>query len=78
MNLRAKFRVNHVIEYADGSEQVDLSAANGRADTANAQWSKWTPAGKLTMTINNPTAQKVLRPGAYVFLDISETTEDAI
>lgn len=75
--LRAKFMVVHVTKHSDGSEGVELSAANGRKDTANAQWSKWTPSGRLTMTINNPDAQGRLVPGKYYFLDISEAAEDA-
>lgn len=78
MDIRAKFRVSHVIQYADGSEAVELTAANGRADTANAQWSKWTPSGKLTMTINNPGAQGQLKPGNYYMLTLSEAAEDTL
>jgi hypothetical protein len=53
-------------------------AANGRKDTANAQWAKWTPSGKLTMHINNPDAHGKLLPGKFYFLDFSEVDEDAI
>jgi hypothetical protein len=78
MAIRAKFKVASVTKYENDSEQVELQAANGRADTANAQWSKWTPSGKLTMTINNPAAQGQLLPGKYYFLDLTEAAEDAI
>lgn len=75
--LRAKFIVTQITKHSDGAETVELGAANGRKDTVNAQWSKWTPSGNLRMQINNPEAQGKLIPGKYYFLDISEASEDA-
>lgn len=34
-------------------------------DGANAQWSKWTPSGSLTLSISNPDAMGTLKPGFY-------------
>jgi hypothetical protein len=78
MGIRAKFKVASVTQYENDQETVEMQAANGRADTANAQWSKWTPSGKLTLTINNPDARGKLLPGKYYFLDLTEAAEDAI
>lgn len=79
--IRAKFRctsvTNHEGHNDNKSETVKLCAANGPKDTANAQWSKWTPSGTLEMTINNPEAQGKFEPGKYYFLDISPAAEDA-
>ena len=76
MNIRAKFRCTTVL--TDGTnETVTLNAANGKKDTANAQWAKWTPGGNLSLTINNPEAQGKIAPGKFYFLDIEETTEEA-
>lgn len=78
MALRAKFQALSVTKHADASESVELMAANGRKDTANAQWSKWTPSGNLKMHINNPDAHGQIQPGKFYFLDITEADEDAI
>jgi hypothetical protein len=77
MSVRAKFMCSSVTKNHDGGEGVALYAANGKNGTANAQWSKWTPGGNLTLTISNPEAQGRLVPGRYYFIDIDETTEDA-
>ena len=37
-------------------ERVKLQAVNGAKGTANAQWSKYTPSGELSITITNPGA----------------------
>lgn len=73
--IRAKFKCQSVTKY-EGSETVKLSAANGRSDTENAQWAKWTPCGDLSMSINNPEAQGKIEPGKYYFLDITKAGED--
>lgn len=78
MAIRAKFLALSVTKHHDGAESVDLQAANGRRDTANAQWSTWTPSGKLTMHINNPDAHGKILPGKFYFVDLSEADEDAI
>lgn len=78
MHIRAKFKVSYVTHHEDGSEQVEAHAANGRANSANAQWAKMTPGGKLSMFINNPEAKGKFVPGKYYFLDITETDEDSL
>lgn len=76
--IRAKFRCMSVTKHEGNpqSEIVKLCASNGKKDTANAQWAKWTPCGTLDMTINNPDAQGKLEPGKHYFLDIAEAGED--
>lgn len=74
--IRAKFRCASILKDTD-NETVTLHAANGKKDTANAQWAKWTPGGQLSLTINNPEAQGKFTPGKYYFLDIEETTEES-
>lgn len=76
--IRAKFKCISVTHYENDSEGVELRAANGRADTANAQWCKMTPNGALNLTINNPAALGKFQPGKWYFLDFTETTEEAI
>lgn len=75
--LRAKFFVNTVKHSCDhngaiGSEELELSAVTGSSgDEVNKQWSKWTPNGRLTMTINNQGAMRKLLPGQEVYIDIT-------
>lgn len=82
--LRLKMCVNRVARIAgnDGaiaSEEVQLSAVySNDPKSANAQWSKWTPAAQLNMTINNPDALGKILPGQFVYVDISETDKDSL
>ena len=78
MTIRAKFRVLSVTKHEDASESVELMAANGRKDTANAQWAKWTPSGNLKMHINNPDAHGKLLPGKHYFLDLTEADDEDV
>jgi hypothetical protein len=75
--IRAKFRCTTILKDESGNETVTLHAANGKKDTANAQWAKWTPGGQLSLTINNPKAQGKIVPGKFYFLDFSEASEEA-
>lgn len=81
--LRAKMSVQSVKSVADQdgqkqSEELIMSAVYGADGSANKQWSKWTPCGSLSMTISNPEAFDKLRPGSFVFVDISITDKDSI
>lgn len=74
--LRAKMRVSEVsqIKEADGStsqERVKLNAVYGAEGTANAQWSKWTPAASFEITINNPDAFGKLSSGHEYYVDFT-------
>ncbi len=75
--IRAKFLVHSVTKHSDGAESIEAHATSGRTGTANAQWAKMTPSGKLTMHINNPDAHGKIKPGKHYFLDISEAEDDA-
>lgn len=69
MNVRAKFKVVSMTHLENDMATVDLMAIHG-AD--NRTWSKWTPSGKLTMSITNRAASDQFVVGACVFLDFSE------
>lgn len=81
--LRLKMLVGAVRRNADGEgnisqEEIAFSAVYGKEGSANAQWSKWTPAASLNMTISNPEAFGKVLPGQFVFVDISLTDKDSI
>lgn len=78
--LRMKMSVQSVKSVAggDGSkvqEEVELMAVYGNG-TANAQWSKATPSARLTATISNPGAFDRVRPGQFVFVDVTPCGKD--
>jgi hypothetical protein len=50
------------------SKQVELGPV---ADPANSTWSKYTPAGSINLTINNPEAFEAFKPGETYFVDFT-------
>jgi len=81
--LRLKMFVESVKNVADNkgdkqSEEIQLRAVYGEGGSPNAQWSKWTPAGSLTMTVSNPQAFGRVLPGQFIFVDLTPTTKEAI
>jgi hypothetical protein len=82
--LRLKCLVNSV-KTCHGSEgepyqqELALSAVySNKEGSANAQWSKWTPAASLTMTVSNPAAFNKLKPGEFVYVDLIPCDKDSI
>jgi hypothetical protein len=82
--LRLKMSVGSVNSSADQNgekyqEEISLNAVyNSDPNSANAQWSKWTPCGSLSMTISNPQAFGKLRSGQFVFVDLTPTDKDSL
>jgi hypothetical protein len=74
MKVRAKFKCESVTKFENGS-QVKLRATNQK-DGDNQDWSQWTPAGALEMTITNPPAENAFAPGKFYFVDIGEVSID--
>ncbi len=79
--MRAKMRCDAITENRQGAEgtpsekyaeTVMLSPVYGVDGSANAEWSKATPSGSLTMTITNPEAWGKLKAGAFYFVDLTE------
>ncbi len=50
------------------TEEVQFQAVMG---DENKEWSKWTPSGQVTMTINNPAALAQFEVGKDYFLDFT-------
>jgi hypothetical protein len=82
--LRLKMTVNSVKSVADTNgdkttEEIGFNAVYSNDEgSANKQWSKWTPAAGLTMTISNPQAFGKVLPGQFVFVDIIPCEKDSI
>ncbi len=58
---------------SDKHETVELHAVTG---VENEPWSKFTPNGRLTMTIDNPSAQGQLEPGHAYKITIEPMSDD--
>jgi hypothetical protein len=56
------------------TEEVHLEAVQGEE---NKEWSKWTPCGQLSMTINNPGALDAFEVGKDYYLDFTQVKQDA-
>jgi hypothetical protein len=76
MKILAKFECG-TVQALKEQETVSLSAVNGKNETANAQWAKYTPSGSVTLTINNPEARQKFAPGKFYLVTFEETTEEA-
>jgi len=82
--LRLKMVVNTVKRCAgnDGDvqqEEITASAVcSNKEGSANAQWSKWTPCGALSFTVNNPAAFGQLLPGQFFYVDLVPTDKDSL
>lgn len=73
--IRAKFKCLSVArhEASPGGVNliVSLGAVYGKDGSDNAQWSKWTPNGTLSMTITNPVVDGFFEPGREYFIDLT-------
>lgn len=82
--LRLKMVVNSVKKVCDSNgavsqEEVGLNAVyDSKPDSANAQWSRWTPSASLTISISNTQAFDKVLPGQFVFVDITPTDKDSL
>jgi hypothetical protein len=70
--VTAKFKVHAVTKYGEGDNeyrQVHLLPVYSSDPTSpNYSWSKWTPSGKMEMTITNPGAFKQFEVGGDFLL----------
>jgi hypothetical protein len=67
MNVRAKFRVLCVTDFGQ-QKRVELMPVTGGSEENKAFW-KYTPSGKIEMTIDNPPASEVFAPGKEFYVD---------
>lgn len=73
--VRAKFYCEAVTNFNHGnSQQVKLSAVTGGYPEDN-EFSKATPAGDLSMTVDNPEVNGFFYPGNTYYLDFTLVTE---
>lgn len=76
MNVRAKFRcqsVTHLTTASPGDVAAHITFFPVYEDGSgkNASWSKYTPNGKLEMTVTNPDAIAAFELGKSYYLDFT-------
>jgi hypothetical protein len=77
MAVRAKFRVAQTTQFPRNDHGnrtllVELRAINGPEGSENADWSKYTPAGEIKLTITNPEASAQFEAGDYWYLTFTK------
>lgn len=70
MGVRAKFFVQSVEHHASGQAVIKLGAVCRGED--NKEWSKYTPAGNITMTVLNELATEQFVPGEEFYVDFTK------
>lgn len=68
---RAKFRCNSVQSFGPTQPaSVAFTAVYDSTTEENARFTKHTPSGTLTMTVDNPAV--TFEPGSFYYLDITK------
>lgn len=70
--MRAKFRVNNYTQYTGAGRRFELSAVTDDGTPENQRYHTATPAGQLSITIDNPAVVDFLSPGKSYYLDFTE------
>ena len=68
--VRAKFFCSAITEFAAGAKRVELETSYSDNPEDN-QFSKFTPSGHVSMSVDNPDIDGFFVPGKSYFLDFS-------
>jgi hypothetical protein len=72
MTARCKFIVSSVKHYGHGGREIEMSTAYDNAlSQEDRAFSKATPQGKITLTVDNPGVFDVFQPGKAVYVDVT-------
>ncbi len=72
MTTRCKFRLYSITDNGNGAMRTyKFHAVSGDDVPEDVRFTKFTPNGTLEVTIDNPSAQKMLAIGQYYYLDIT-------
>ena len=72
MTARCKFMVQSSKHYGHGSREIELHTVYDNAlSQEDRAFSKATPQGRITLTIDNPGVFEVFQPGKYVYVDVT-------
>lgn len=69
-----KFKITSVTRFEGAQEQITASAVcfNPFDHPENKSFSQYTPSGDLKFTVSNPELFDNFKPGAFVYLTLSE------
>jgi hypothetical protein len=70
--VRAKFIYESIKEYAYGGRELSFLAVYDDGTPENQRFSKATPSGRLTMSVDNPPAAAFFILGKEYYLDFTE------
>lgn len=73
--VRAKFKVQSVTQYEGDSVKVELWPVTTGSEENKTFW-RYTPSGKLEMTINNSVASDEFKAGAEFYLDFTKVEKE--
>lgn len=80
--MRAKFQIQEVKAWGEPvtGEQLTLIAVTSKpfdpdGNSEDNSFSRWTPSGKLEMSITNPNLLGIFKQGQKFYLDFTEATE---
>jgi len=73
--MRAKFRCNSVTDFGN-QKQVTLDAVMSDENQENQDFNKYTPSGRLTMTIDQQGAMNYFEPDEEYYLDFSRASRN--
>jgi len=75
MTTRCKFRLQSITYQAGTTgKALRFTAVSDSKDTSipeDKAFTKYTPSGELTVTIDNPAVEPMLKVGEYYYLDLS-------
>lgn len=73
--VRAKFQLSSVKHYTGTSKTYEFFAVYDTSTEENARFTKYTPSGTLTITVDNPAVETQFELGKYYYLDFTEVTQ---
>lgn len=72
MKTRAKFRCNSVNDFGT-CKNISLSAVCDDGTPENERFHKYTPTGKVEITVDNPDV--IFKPGSFYYVDFTSIEE---
>lgn len=72
--MRAKMKVTKIEKYEYGNEVLSFTAVTDGSPEDNS-YSKFTPAGELKLTVNNPDLLGKFTPGEKYYLDFTKADQ---
>jgi len=72
MSFRVKFMVQSITDYGGDALSVSFAAIYDPTIPEDANFTKWTPTGSITMSITNRDVIARLKPGVKFYVDFTQ------